>query len=224
MAHAAISTGPFRSVICVCADARLWTRISSAESRQESEHRLLRSSAEPKDILSVCRRMGPAILVLDGQILSTLQVEEFRRMITEGTLRLLVVSARKEFDSHREFLRLGAVGVVTPEDSGEQLWRAIRGISDGELWYPRAVLSSIVRDSFRAIGEQPLTRRESEILRLICQGLKNREIAEKLFVSRETVRWHVRSIYSKLGVDGREAAIQHSVSRELLLRTGESSN
>jgi two-component system nitrate/nitrite response regulator NarL len=165
--------------------------------------------------------MEPAILIVDGEAVAALQLEEFRRMLAAGAVRVLVVSAHKEASAFKEFLRLGAAGVLTGQESGDLLKRAIQAISRGELWFPRAILSTLVRDSVRPLGEQPLTRRESEILRLICLGLKNREIAEKLYVSRETVRWHVRSIYSKLGVDGREAAMQHAISRELLLRAGD---
>ena len=82
------------------------------------------------------------------------------------------------------------------------LLKSIETIFAGELWVPRAVLSQMVRTS---LGNNPLklTSRETEILDMITRGLKNQEIADLLFISRETVRWHIRSLYSKIGVGPR---------------------
>jgi len=64
----------------------------------------------------------------------------------------------------------------------------------------------MIRDLLSAESPRKLTRREKEILRLVGQGYKNQEIAEQLFISRETVRWHLRSLYPKIGVQDRLSA------------------
>jgi ATP/maltotriose-dependent transcriptional regulator MalT len=88
--------------------------------------------------------------------------------------------------------------------------KAVIAVSSGELWLPRKILSKLAQEAFVQGNTRKVTQRESEILKLICLGFKNQQIAEHLFISRETVRWHLRSLYSKLGVDGRTAAIRYA--------------
>ena len=89
---------------------------------------------------------------------------------------------------------------------------ALRAVADGELWAPRKVISGLVREWVNESSPRQLTGRESEILALIAGGYTNRQIAESLFITRETVRWHVRSIYAKLGASDRESAIRYAIS------------
>jgi NarL family two-component system response regulator LiaR len=88
---------------------------------------------------------------------------------------------------------------------------AVKAIGDGDLWYPRAVLSALVRRSIlnRSVSQKRLTSREMEILRLLGMETKNQTIADQLFISRETVRWHLRALYSKIGVNNRSEAQQY---------------
>ncbi|MBN9662367.1 MAG: helix-turn-helix transcriptional regulator [Acidobacteria bacterium] len=66
----------------------------------------------------------------------------------------------------------------------------------------------MVKDTLSKGNTRHLTRRELEVFEFIRQGLTNQQIADELFLSRETVRWHVRSLYSKIGVKNRSSAIR----------------
>ncbi|MDL1890951.1 response regulator transcription factor [Nitrospirales bacterium NOB] len=117
-----------------------------------------------------------------------------------GEVRILAVFQGGGDPPYDDLLRKGCSGVVPAEANDLTLRKAIEAIFDGELWFPRRVLSSIARESLLKDRSKELTQRETDVHRLICLGLTNQQIADQLFISRETVRWHVRSLYAKLGV------------------------
>jgi NarL family two-component system response regulator LiaR len=109
---------------------------------------------------------------------------------------------------------LGCSGVLQRDASSETLRRAVAAVAAGELWVPRKVSSRLLHNALHNDATRHLTRRESEILKLIYKGLNNQKIADQLFISRETVRWHLRSLYSKIGVSTRQEAIRYALGRE----------
>jgi DNA-binding NarL/FixJ family response regulator len=114
-----------------------------------------------------------------------------------------------------ESLKMGCAGGISRHAPASVFARALQAVSRGELWAPRSSLAQLIRQLLANENPRKLTRREKEILALIAAGHTNSQIANSLFISRETVRWHVRSIYSKLGVRGRRDAIVHATSARL---------
>jgi DNA-binding NarL/FixJ family response regulator len=105
------------------------------------------------------------------------------------------------------------VGLVLKEKAAEVLLKAIERVHAGEVWLDRTLLASVLGDLTRASLKQPIdpeaikiatiTAREREVIGLIGQGLKNRQIGERLFISETTVRHHLTSIFGKLEVADR---------------------
>jgi DNA-binding NarL/FixJ family response regulator len=111
---------------------------------------------------------------------------------------------------HERAFCLGARGVLLTDISSDVFIKAIEMVHAGEIWIERAMVGNVLM-KIRA-NEMPklepcqlarLSKREREIIPLIIQGLKNKEIATRLFVSEATVRHHITSIFSKLEVSGR---------------------
>lgn len=129
------------------------------------------------------------------------------RLIRDAVfLKVLVIGKMTPSASH-DLLNLGCAGLLDENAPPEEVRRAIHAVSRGELWFSRQVLSTVIRSrQISTVTEKGLTSREKEILRLIGQGFNNQEIASALFISRETVRWHMRSLYSKLGMHDRKRA------------------
>ncbi|MEO8071098.1 MAG: response regulator transcription factor [Acidobacteriota bacterium] len=105
-------------------------------------------------------------------------------------------------------MRLGAQGLVLKESSPDELIDCVRRVHRGEQWIDRGTsvraFGRVLRQQFAAREmAKALTPREIEIVGLIAQGLRNREIGERLFISEGTVKIHLHNIYEKLGVDGR---------------------
>ncbi|MFL6446628.1 MAG: LuxR C-terminal-related transcriptional regulator [Bryobacteraceae bacterium] len=108
------------------------------------------------------------------------------------------------------YIRYGCSGILHLDDRPE-LWRkAIQTVVRGEMWVSRTMSTRLLREVTQVQDDlmRKITRREAEIIRLICLGHDNARIAGELFISKETVRWHVRSIYSKLGVTDRDGAVR----------------
>jgi two-component system, NarL family, nitrate/nitrite response regulator NarL len=115
-------------------------------------------------------------------------------------------------------LRAGAIGYLPKETAPTRLPHALRGVLAGEAALPRHLVARVIqglrergrRRRLPLLGRQSveLTSREWEVLDMLCEGLNTREMAERLFVSRATIRTHVAAVVKKLRVPDREAAVR----------------
>ncbi len=166
------------------------------------------------DALAVAAHEHPDIILLDLNLSgeSGLDIIPELLAIANGT-RILVLTGVRDLEAHQQAVRLGAMGVVLKDQPAEVMLKAIAKVHAGEVWIDRAMMASVLSDLSRgraAPAADPeaaklatLTEREREVTRLISKGLKNRQIAERLFISETTVRHHLTSIFSKLGVSDR---------------------
>jgi two-component system nitrate/nitrite response regulator NarL len=141
--------------------------------------------------------------------------------------KIIVMSGTGEQDEFVRNVRAGARGIVQKNTSGVMLVKAIRKVHDGEFWLDRSTTAEVVRHfadrppapviASRA-NQEPrvptLSRREREIVVLVTHGYRNKELAEKLSISEQTVKNHMHNIFDKLGVSDRLElalyAIHHS--------------
>jgi DNA-binding NarL/FixJ family response regulator len=172
---------------------------------------VIRCSATLGEISALAYRVAPATLLSDAVFLSELPRSAIRELWTSKRVRVLLVLDSKENDERAlAYIREGCTGVLHLDDSPELCQKAIRSVVEGEVWVSRKIASLVLRELLQLDFEplRKLTPRESEILEMIGLGYDNRDIAGRLFISKETVRWHVRSLYSKIGVSDRASAIQ----------------
>jgi two-component system, NarL family, nitrate/nitrite response regulator NarL len=125
--------------------------------------------------------------------------------------RVLVLSGMRNYEMYERAFCLGARGVLLTDISADALIKAIEIVHAGEIWIERAMVGNVLTKILRA-NEKPkfelnqfatLSKREREIIPFISQGLKNKEIAARLFLSEATVRHHITSIFTKLEVSNR---------------------
>ncbi|HLX33940.1 MAG TPA: response regulator transcription factor [Candidatus Limnocylindrales bacterium] len=161
--------------------------------------------------------LRPDIVLLDIDLpgMSGLQfLREVAPRLPDTKFVILTVSS-----AHRdlvEAMRFGAVGYLTKDLTPDALLRSVRGARDGDLAMPRKlaaeVVTALVRSSRQASGDPytmpHLTDRETEVLRMISDGLTDREAAAALRISIRTVETHVSNVLHKLGVRSRSEAAQ----------------
>ena len=126
------------------------------------------------------------------------------------TSRVLVLTGVQNPDAHRRAIRRGAVGIVLKEHAADQLLKAIMKVNDGEVWIERSMMGSMIQEFNKPAMVDPevakidsLTDREREVIALIGEGLKNKQVGERLFISETTVTHHLSSVFSKLDVSDR---------------------
>ncbi len=124
--------------------------------------------------------------------------------------RVLVLTGLRSSDSQRKAMRAGAMGIVLKEHAAETLIKAIKKVHQGEVWLDRLTMGSVLKEMTEEKQADPdqekiasLTEREREVVGLVGEGLKNKQIAAKLFISETTVTHHLSSVFSKLAVSDR---------------------
>jgi DNA-binding NarL/FixJ family response regulator len=136
---------------------------------------------------------------------------------TAAGTRVLALADAESPETVLAAVRAGALGVVTRDEPVETVARAIASLEASEAWFRRRAVATILaalRRANPAIGVDPraarfasLTRREREVAGLVSEGLRNREVAERLFISEVTVRHHLTRVFEKLGVANRVALL-----------------
>ena len=126
--------------------------------------------------------------------------------------RVLVLTGVQTTESHRIAIRRGAMGIVLKQQAADLLLKAIRKVYAGEVWIDRSMMGSVLDDvrterqqgtNTEATKIASLTPREREVVALVSEGLKNKLIGERLYISETTVTHHLSSVFSKLEVSDR---------------------
>ena len=173
-------------------------------------------AATAEEALALAPRIAPDILLLDIALPGMSGIELVRELAPRlpGTAIVMLTVSSADRDV-AEAMRYGAAGYLTKDVSPEALVRALRATQTGELVIPRRLAARLLaKMSRRGMAESlaeggaldRLTTRERDVLRLLADGLGDRDIAAALTISRRTVETHVSSILRKLDVRNRAEA------------------
>lgn len=140
---------------------------------------------------------------------------------TESRVKTIVLTASEDEQDYVETVRRGARGIVLKQAAAERLLEGIRKVHRGEIWIDQRVAAEVMKAMSRpapaAPGEKALlTPREGEIVLLVTQGYRNKEIADKLSISEQTVKNHLQNIYDKLGVSDRLELALYALHHKLV--------
>jgi two-component system nitrate/nitrite response regulator NarL len=166
------------------------------------------------EALAITSREQPEIIVLDLCLGEENGMDFIPELLAaaEGA-KIIILTSEQDPTEHRRAIRQGAMGVVSKGASADLLIKAIDRVHAGELWLNRHMTANLVtemRRDFATAKSAPdpdlsgqLTGREREIISLVAEGMKNKQIADRLCISDATVRHHVTSILKKLNVSDR---------------------
>lgn len=164
--------------------------------------------------LELASRLNPDIILLELNLDCELDTEVIPELLEAcNQAKILLLTGIDEAQIHNLAIQMGAMGVVHKSQTRGVLIKAIEKVHAGEVWIDRKMIASILTRITRTRLKKQndpeaekialLSGREREVVTLIGEGLKNKDIAERLTISETTVRHHLTSIYSKLQVSDR---------------------
>jgi DNA-binding NarL/FixJ family response regulator len=196
----------------------------------EEDFQVVAQASDGREVLDVLQLHEPDILLLDLKMpgldgLATLQ----RLQAVRNRTRVIVLTASDDKNEFVQAMKLGTSGIVLKQTATELLIKSIRKVHAGEIWLDSHTTAAVIRQ-FVAAEEtpvpqmapptrdrerSPLSQREREIVALVAQGFKNKEMAEKMFISEQTVKNHLHNIFDKLGVSDRLELALYAIHNNL---------
>jgi DNA-binding NarL/FixJ family response regulator len=190
--------------------------------RREPDFEVLACCQDGTETLHVVRQLHPDILILDI-LMPGKDGLAILREIHEAEIptRVVLLTAVMDEDCLLEAMRFGVSGVVLKDMAVPLLIQCIRKVYAGDQWLERGLIARAIEKMLRreaGVREvaKLLTPREIEIVRLAANGLRNKEIADKLAISEGTVKIHLHRSYEKLQVDSRIALLRYAQAKGLV--------
>lgn len=190
--------------------------------RLEKDFKVAARCVNGEETVRAVRKHKPDILVLDIRMPGRDGISVLREMSKEKLpTRSVVLTGAISEEEVGEAVRLGARGLVLKELAPKLLVQCIRRVHAGELWLEKDTVSNALermlqREAGRQAAARLLTPREIEIVKQVAAGLRNQEIAKRLFISEGTVKMHLHNIYQKIGLDSRLKLTRYAQEKGLL--------
>jgi DNA-binding NarL/FixJ family response regulator len=189
--------------------------------RLEEDFQVLARCTNGEETLKAVKRHRPDILVLDIRMPGKDGLKVAGEIRSEGLpTRIVLLTAELDEQQLLDAVNLGVQGIVLKEMAPQLLVQCIRKVYSGGLWLEgnsaALALEKLVKQAAGVrVAADLLTARETDLIRMIAKGLRNKEIAERLFISEGTVKVHLHHIYEKLGIDGRLALLRFAQDKGL---------
>jgi DNA-binding NarL/FixJ family response regulator len=184
-----------------------------------SDIKILAECVDREQAVAVACNHSPDVLLLSTELLPE-ELNGLQQLVANiQDTHVILLTDRKDLDFLEEALRCGVRGIFQRERPAHHVPVAIRKVINGGLWFEQATAERMLdallikRDKTQKPEEgkiAAITTREQEVIDLICQGLKNREVSERLHISEITVSHHLTSIFRKLEVEDRISLILYS--------------
>ena len=171
-------------------------------------------AASGEEALEAAQQHSPAVILMDLAMGAGMDGIEAIKQLRQRNPRQAVI-VFTTYDSDADIVRAvdaGAMGYLLKDAAPEEIFAAVRGAVQGKSVMSAPVASRLFQKLRNP--DEVLTPREAELLSLLTEGLSNRDLGKRLFISEATVKTHLAHIYAKLGVETRAAAIATAIRRE----------
>jgi DNA-binding NarL/FixJ family response regulator len=195
----------------------------------EEDFEVVGEAGDGREVLEKCHELDPDVLLLDLRMpnldgLSALQALQQ----TNKRTRVIILTASEDKNEFVQAMKLGCSGIVLKQTAPDLIVKSIRKVNSGEIWLDSLTTAAVMRQFSTGLESagggggkgrerSPLSAREREIVALVAQGYKNKEMAEKMFISEQTVKNHLHNIFDKLGVSDRLELALYAIHKGLHL-------
>lgn len=191
---------------------------------ENTEHiEIIGEASNGKELLGLLKHTVPDILILDITLPDISGIEITRQVVSDYPgLNVLILSMHNENEFVVNALKAGAKGYLPKDISKHELLEAISSIYNGDEYFSKTISDAFLKKFVQRTriglhGENPiLTPRETEIVKLVAEGLKNQQIADKLYISVRTVDAHKNNIMNKLNLKSNIDIVKFAIKYELI--------
>jgi DNA-binding NarL/FixJ family response regulator len=185
----------------------------------EKDLEIVVESDSGEDLITKLKNITPDIILLDINM-DKLDGVETLKIVKENwpVIKIIILTVEKQKRKIKEVLDFGAEGYVLKESAGNEITSAIRSVYNGEKYIDKTLMESVFIDDYIGTNEnklENLSNRELSILIKISEGMKNKEIAETLYLSEKTVKNYVTSIFRKIEVEDRVHATLYAIENNV---------
>ncbi len=181
---------------------------------------LVGEAADGAEAVRLCAELNPDVVLMDLRMPGMDGLTAIQQLkVRQPDVAVVILTTFNEDDLMMRGLRAGAKGYLLKDTDRETLFNTIRAASRGETLLKPEVIARVLSnmgESHTPTNLAGLTERELEVLRGVARGERSKEIALRLGISERTVKAHLASIYNRLGVDSRAAAIAVAAQKGLL--------
>ena len=210
--------------VLICDDHALFRRGLVMLLEGEEGIEVAAEAEDGEDAVAKATEVAPDVVLMDVRMPKMSGIEATRTIkerLPDAKIVMLTIS--DEEDDLYEAIKAGANGYLLKEISIEEVADAVRAVVAGQSLISPSMASKLLaefnnlaRQAQQKVLAPKLTDRELQVLKLVAQGLSNREIAQQLFISENTVKNHVRNILDKLHLHSRMEAVVYAVREKLL--------
>lgn len=198
--------------------------------RLEEDIDVVGEACDGRELLEKMGDLDPDVVLLDLRMpnLDGLGALQTLQNTSNTRAKVIVLTASEDKNEFVQAMKLGCSGIVLKQTSADLIVKSIRKVYGGEIWLDSHTTAAVMRQfatasegaapsGARARERSPLSAREREIVALVAQGFKNKEMAEKMFISEQTVKNHLHNIFDKLGVSDRLELALYAIHKGLHL-------
>jgi DNA-binding NarL/FixJ family response regulator len=195
----------------------------------EEDFEVIGEAENGRTALELVEDLQPDVILLDLKMPGMDGLTALQAMQHAGhPTKVVVLTASEDKNEWVQAMKMGCSGIVVKQTQPDLIVKSIRKVQAGEIWLDSLTTAAVMRQ-FASPAEQaaaaakggrersPLSVREREIVALVAQGFKNKEMAEKMFISEQTVKNHLHNIFDKLGVSDRLELALYAIHKGLHL-------
>ncbi len=210
----------------ICDDHALFRRGLRMVLEDEEGIEVVGEADDGAEAASLAAESAPDVVLMDVRMPGMSGIDATRKIAeVVPAARIIMLTVSDEEEDLYEAIKAGAAGYLLKEISIEEVGQAVRSVWSGQSLISPSMASKLLTefttlarqaDARPSVPTPTLTDRELEVLRLVADGLSNRAIAAKLYISENTVKNHVRNILEKLHLHSRMEAVMYAVREKLL--------